>query len=134
MQPRLEQTVIYMLFGYLLHFRFLTRYLRNIKALLVIVLQLNMKSLLNNLKIVVAPRDHVRKRLQNVFATVAINENDLFNNDVGSKHYCGYVDGVLNQYDTMINCQNSILGRFVQILMKVTKGILNIYEVEVYGI
>ena len=87
-----------------------------------------------NLKIIVASFSGIAKRLQNVVATVAINENDLFDNNVGSKHYCGYVDGVLNRYDTMISCQNSIPGRFVQILMKVTKGILNIYEVEVYGI
>ena len=74
------------------------------------------------------------ERLQNVVATVAIDENDLFENDATSKYYCGYVDGVLNRYYTMINCQNSMRGRFVQILMKVNQEYLNVYEVEVHGI
>ena len=45
----------------------------------------------------------VKRRLQNVVATVAVQEGDLFQNGVGSKYYCGYVDGVLSQHYTLIN-------------------------------
>ena len=65
---------------------------------------------------------------------MAIQEHDLFNNDAGSKYYCGYVDGILNKYYTMITCRDSIPGRFVQILLKGNQQLLNVYEVEVHGI
>ena len=76
----------------------------------------------------------VKRRLQNVVATVAVQEGKLFQNKVGSKYYCGYVDGVLNQHYTLINCRDSLPGQFVQILMNVDQGVLNVYEVEVHGI
>ena len=79
-------------------------------------------------------RYQVDKRLQNVVATVAVQEDNLFQNEVGSKYYCGYVDGVLNRHYTLINCRDSLPGQFVQILMDVDQGVLNVYEVEVHGI
>jgi len=46
---------------------------------------------------------------------------------------CYYLDGVLNQYYTLLTCKQPIRGRFVQILLNANTE-LNLYEVEVHGI
>jgi len=46
---------------------------------------------------------------------------------------CYYHDGVLNQYYTLVICKQPIRGRFVQILLN-AKTVLNLYEVEVFGV
>ena len=46
---------------------------------------------------------------------------------------CAYYDGILEEDYTLITCDKSISGQYVQMQFKATT-ILNIYEFEVFGL
>jgi len=72
------------------------------------------------------------KRALNTEVTVAMVEGDIEFTGSNREVLCKYVDGYLNQYNTLITCDQPISGRFVQLLFNATTAV-NLYEVEVHG-
>ena len=72
------------------------------------------------------------QRAVNGYVTVSADLSDIFYTSGNIDNLCGYHDGVLNQYYTLITCNSAITGRFVQIQFYTT-DYLNLYEVEVHG-
>ena len=73
------------------------------------------------------------KKAKNAYVTVSEDEADIFYTPGNEDNLCGYHDGVLNQYYTLITCNSAITGQFVQIQLNTT-DFLNLYEVEVHGL
>ena len=71
--------------------------------------------------------------MRNAYITVSEDEADIFYTPETEDNLCGYHDGVLNQYYTLITCNSAITGQFVQIQIY-THAYLNLYEVEVHGL
>ena len=71
-------------------------------------------------------------RAKNAIITVADDETDMLytGND---ETLCAYYDGILEEDYTLITCDKSISGQYVQMQFKATT-ILNIYEFEVFGL
>jgi len=74
----------------------------------------------------------VSQRSVNTEVTVAMVEGDIEFTGSNREVLCKYVDGYLNQYYTLITCDQPISGRFVQILFN-AKTMLGLHEVEVHG-
>jgi len=72
------------------------------------------------------------RRSINTEVTVAMVEEDIEFTGSNREVLCKYVDGFLNQYYTLITCDQPISGRFVQILFN-ANIILNLNEIEVHG-
>jgi len=72
------------------------------------------------------------RRAINTEVTVAMVEEDIEFTGSNREVLCKYVDGYLNQYYTLITCDQPISGRFVQILFNAETA-LNLHEVEVHG-
>jgi len=72
------------------------------------------------------------RRSKNTEVTVAMVEEDKDFTGSNREVLCKYVDSYLNQYYTLITCDQPITGRFVQILFN-AKTTLNICEIEVHG-
>ena len=70
---------------------------------------------------------------KNAYITVSEDEADIFYTPGSEDNLCGYHDGVLNQYYTLITCNSAIIGQFVQIQLYTT-ALLHFYEVEVHGV
>ena len=70
---------------------------------------------------------------KNAYVTVSEDEADIFYASGNEDNLCGYHDGVLNQYYTLITCNSAITGQFVQIQLY-TDYFMNLYEVEVHGL
>ena len=69
---------------------------------------------------------------KNAIITVADDEADIFY--TGNREIlCAYYDGILEEDYTLITCDKSISGQYVQMLFNATT-ILNIYEFEVFGV
>ena len=73
------------------------------------------------------------RRAKNAYVTVSKDVGDIFYASGNEDNLCGYHDGVLNQYYTLITCNSAITGQFVQIQIYTTEH-LNFYEVEVHGL
>ena len=71
-------------------------------------------------------------RAKNAIITVADDETDMFYTGNDEIH-CAYYDGILEEDYTLITCDKSISGQYVQMLFNATT-ILNIYEFEVFGV
>lgn len=70
---------------------------------------------------------------RNTLVTVAEEETDIFSTSDGSNEVvCGYRDGALERYWTLVTCTQPIMGRYVQIQFFVSER-LHLYEVEVHG-
>ena len=73
------------------------------------------------------------EKSRNAYITVSEDEADIFYTSGYEDNLCGYHDGVLNQYYTLITCNSAITGQFVQIQLYTTAQ-LHFYEVEVHGV
>ena len=58
---------------------------------------------------------------ENIYIIVSEDEADIFYTSGNEDNLCGYHDGVLNQYYTLITCNSAITGQFVQIQLNITK-------------
>ena len=72
------------------------------------------------------------ERTQNALITVAQEVDNIWYSSATEDNFCGYHDGVLNQFYTLIECKTAIVGQFIQIQLNATV-VLNLYEVEVWG-
>ena len=70
---------------------------------------------------------------RNAAITVSQQEGNIFHIQDNTNNLCGYHNGVLNQYYTLIECNPAVTGQFVQIQMYITFPLM-LYEVEVWGI
>ena len=62
--------------------------------------------------------------------TVSQLETDIMDN--GGDNRCGYINGVAQQSDNLVTCNQPMLGRFVQLQMNHTH-VFHLHEVEVHG-
>ena len=69
--------------------------------------------------------------VKNAYVTVLLEVDNIWYNE-GESSICGYHDGSLNQFYTLIKCNPTMSGQFVQ-LQLITKVSLNLYEVEVWS-
>ena len=78
----------------------------------------------------IASGEHWR-RAKEVYVTISANEDSIWYEKVDESNLCGY-EKELEQVFTLIKCNSTLTGRFVQIQLRV-KTILNLCEVEVWG-
>jgi len=67
-----------------------------------------------------------------MFKEQSTQEEDIEFTGSNREVLCKYVDGYLNQYYTLITCDQPISGRFVQIQFNAITAV-NLHEVEVQG-
>ena len=72
------------------------------------------------------------QQTKDVFTAVATDIDDIWYKEEDTSNLCGYHEGSLNQFYTLIKCPSPITGQFVQIQLGVM-AVLNLYEVEVWG-
>ena len=82
---------------------------------------------------VVAGHRLIWERTRNAVVTVAAKDTYLFNYAAGSKQLCGFVEGILDPFYTLIECHRPISGQYVQIMLDATT-FMNLYEIEVHGV